>query len=307
LGQAARVNSDSGVDLIYEGNDIAVDREIKKKVNLIPVDKIISGARSSELNEFCSHYRHMSSNSMEFELFCWKRWYYLLYYMELEHIDRVLYLDTDVLINYPTDYLLNHYSSIMKPCALMIPQQDHRNFSWCVSGHSSFWTRAALQEFCGFASDSFASAEKFSLYSQKWKWHNETCSPGGICDMTTLYLFWRSNQMSITNLAEEYEGGVLDMNFSLSLNYRENEYVLKDGHKAVEFVDGKPVFFRDKDGRVKAHAIHFQGNAKDLIPSCYQGPMFRQHATRTAKKLAKGIVYRPFKMHLHQLLSHLSN
>jgi hypothetical protein len=302
LRQAAWVNSNCGVVLIFEGQDIAVDRGINKKVGCVPVDRILSIAPNPDLDRFCSHYRHMSSNSTEFELFCWKRWYYLLSYMEAEHIDRVLYLDSDVLVYYSTDYLLNHYSSVLKACALMIPQQDHQSFSWCVSGHISYWTKAALKEFCSFILDSFESAEKYSHYCRKWEWHNECGSPGGICDMTTLYLFWRSNQASITNFAEEYVGGVFDMNFSLSLNYRENEYVLKNGHKAVEFVDGKPVFFRDKDGRVNAHAIHFQGHAKNLIPSYYNGPLFRQYVIRKAEKRLKDLLHGSIKSRLKNWL-----
>lgn len=63
--------------------------------------------------EFSKYYKHMSSNSYWIELLCYQRWFVILKYMEMDGVDSVFHVDTDVLI----------YSDI---------KEMHRNFSDCA-------------------------------------------------------------------------------------------------------------------------------------------------------------------------------
>ena len=49
---------------------------------------------------------------------------------------------------------------------------------------------------------SFSEHEYLERYQKKWDWHLAQNKPGGICDMTTLYLFWEANQDRIVNMAK---------------------------------------------------------------------------------------------------------
>lgn len=277
LLQAASVSENSDVTLLYDGENIVANPRIR----VTQLDKL----HSSMVTKFGNQYHHMSTNSRDYELFCWLRWFYLLSYMELENIPSAFYLDSDVLIFRSTDYLLGNYSDTLNKCAFMIPQQSHSSYRWAASGHISYWTQEALKEFCNFALDTFLQQEWLNMYRQKWSWDVENKKPGGICDMVALYLFWREYNTSITNLCEEYGDGTFDHNFNSASNFLEDEYELQNGHKAVNFLNGKPIFFKAKK-KIFAHAIHFQGMAKKYIPVYYRGPWFKEQLEYTLDRMA---------------------
>jgi hypothetical protein len=197
--------------------------------------------------------------------------------MRRGRVQSVLYLDSDVLLYSSLDEIRRNYSNTMADCALMVPKQDHNSFAWCASGHISFWTIDLLEEFCAFCLDSIRKDEYQQLYNQKWNWHLTSQTPGGICDMTTLYLFWREREARITNLATNQKGNVFDLAVGNGANYCEDEYVKRSGKKEIRYIDGHPYFRRNDETRnlVRAHALHFQGAAKQYIPSYYSGKNFK--------------------------------
>jgi hypothetical protein len=284
MRQAVSVNK-SAHDVILLG-----DTEHGDGVSTVPLEEL----RSVWGDQFIKLYEHMSTNSERFELFCWLRWFYLLQYMQLEHVTCVLHLDTDVLLYSSIQELHRVYGGMTTDCGLMIPEQDFSSFMWCVSGHMSYWTRAFLENFCDFILRTFKDEGLKQYYRKKWAWHQATNSPGGICDMTTLFLFWRENQQMITNLAMEVQGTVFDVNMSLSSNYQQDEYVMEGNCKKIRFVKkSKPVFFRIASPSipVSVHAIHFQGQAKKYIPKYLSGrkslSMYRRELLNSYRTLRK--------------------
>jgi hypothetical protein len=266
LNQARSVNGNSDVVLI--GNC-----KVHEKVQFVPLENL----RDRNSDTFRSRYHHMSDNKHEFELFCWLRWFYLLEYMRAEHVQSVLHLDSDVLLCSSVDEIKRNYSNTMSDCAFLIPRQDHDSFSWAASGHISFWTIDQLEEFCAFCLNSLCQREYQELYKQKWNWHLANQEPGGISDMTTLYLFWREREARITNLAIDHNGNVFDMLISSGFNYYEDEYLTESCKKQIRFIDRRPYLLRNDGSRnpVRVHALHFQGVAKRYIPYYYRGKGFR--------------------------------
>jgi|SRR5271166_138120 len=266
LNQAMSVNGSSDVVLIGNCN-------AHENVPLVALESLHH--RNSDT--FRSQYYHMSNNGHEFELFCWLRWFYLLQYMRRDHVKSVLYLDSDVLLYSSLDEIGRNYSNAMADCAFLIPREVHNSFSWAASGHISFWTIDLLEEFCAFCLNSLCQGEYQELYKEKWNWHSANQEPGGISDMTTLYFFWREREARITNLAMNHNGNVFDMLISSGSNYCEDEYVTQSGKKEIRFVDRRPWLRRNNETRnpVRAHALHFQGAAKQYIPSYYSGKNFR--------------------------------
>jgi hypothetical protein len=212
----------------------------------------------------------MSTNSETFELFCYLRWFYLLDYMEMRGVDRVLHLDSDVLLYGSMEELMRTYPLGPGAAGFSIPDQAHESLRWVASAHVGLFTVEALRRFCDFAIATFAEERWLSQYRQKW----ENYGYGGICDMTTLYFFWREHPEAVVNLVEERNGAVIDLNINLAANGRDEEYQVRDGVKRVELGHGPPTIFR-MDGRpVRALALHFQGGSKPQIRRYYQGPLF---------------------------------
>jgi hypothetical protein len=280
LNQARSVDPDSNIILL--GDCTTSDRIGTKFVEELRDSQYIS--------RFVDNYIHMSTNSLEFELFCWLRWFYLLDYMHRNSIKSVVHLDSDVLLFSSLGEIKSYYADVVTNCGYAIPAQSFDSLEWSASAHISYWTVAALEEFCEFAIASFSERRYLRLYEEKWCWHQQHHLPGGICDMTTFYLFWLEQGSAIFNLGRQHDRHIFDNNMNSANNYLPNEFETDREIKKIEFIDGKPMLTATKDSQlVRVHGCHFQGAAKQYIPTYYRGENFRGKTatvvSRTAIKL----------------------
>lgn len=269
LSQAKFVSPES--EVVFIGDTPAVARLIG--VAKEPMDSL--GAKVFE-----NQYQHRHRRSPKIELISWLRWFYLLEYMRRKEADSVLYLDSDVLLFSSMSTLVDVYGEAVSDCGLEIPKQDHESHNWLASGGVSYWTRAALEDFCEFALESFSDSTYVSLYEQKWDWAQRTgltsrMGGAGVSDMTTLYLWWWERRADVFNFSQDYRGNVIDHSFQVSMNHLQDEYeVDENGMKRHEWIDGELFFVKANSSRdrVRAHACHFSGGAKPLIRELYSGP-----------------------------------
>jgi len=270
----------------------------------------INTLQSDLIHNFHQHYKHISTNSQDYEIFCWLRWFYLLAYMEGENIAHAFYLDSDVLIFSSPAYILSLYPEMSKGCAFSIPQQEYSSNYWCAGGQVSYWTQDALRKFCCFTIDSFQKKELLDLYIHKWSWHLNHKIAGGICDMTTLYLFSQDCSNHLTNFLAENRDGIFDMNFNSSDNFLENEYEMERSHKKVVLSQNRLLAF-SKDSSVNLHTIHFQGWAKRFIPYYYRGLPFQETLNHKLEKIIYSvqnplkIIFKPYLIQVQIILKKL--
>ncbi|WP_310414124.1 hypothetical protein [Chamaesiphon sp. OTE_8_metabat_110] len=282
LNQAKSVDPDANIVLL---GDCAKSESIEPK--------FFRELRDSHyISRFVDKYIHMSTNSSEFELFCWLRWFYLLDYMQRNSIASAFHLDSDVLLFSSLGDIKSYYGDVINDCGYMIPDQSFDALEWSASAHISYWTAERLAEFCEFAIESFSDRRYLSLYAEKWHWHQQHQLAGGICDMTTFYLFWLERGSSIGNLSRQHDRHIFDNNMNSANNYLPDEFELDRGLKKIDFVNGKPMFTASKDSQlVRVHGCHFQGAAKQYIPTYYRGKNFPGKTatalSRTAIKLLK--------------------
>ncbi|MDN5214293.1 hypothetical protein QQ020_19600 [Fulvivirgaceae bacterium BMA12] len=254
-------------DIVFIGNKLNF-----KGIKVEHLDNLYS----DEIEEFKAHYAHMSTNSEKFELFCWLRWFHLLNYMRKNKVQSVLHLDSDVMLYSSIEDIKKAYADVPLECALSIPKQDSSSFKWTASGHISFWTIDALEDFCKMILDSYQKKDYLNLYRQKWHWHVAENKPGGICDMTTLYLFWQANTSRVVSLSRSHKGNVFDDNINAASNSEIDQYVTELGRKKVKFVKKRPFFFKEdrKEELDRVHALHLQGDAKSQMKRYYKGKFF---------------------------------
>jgi hypothetical protein len=270
LSQARFISPTSPITLI--GDDAAL--KAARGIQGIRCQKL-DELESAQVDQFSHNYVHMSSNTKDYECFCWQRWFYLLELMRKYQLTSVMYLDSDVLLYSALPDLVDIYTIANKSCGFLIPQQNREDYMWCASGHISFWDVASLEALCEFSLRSFSEQRKFDIYKEKYDWHLSQQISGGICDMTTLYLFWLAHQDQIFNLAINIQGHVFDNNLNTSANYYAEEYV-RDEHqkiKKVKFINNRPFLFStDTSGLpIQVHGLHFQGAAKKYIRQYYCG------------------------------------
>jgi hypothetical protein len=238
----------------------------------------IDDLESQEIARFVACYRHMSPNVKSFEMMCFLRWFYLLEYMRRNRIQSVFHLDSDVLLYSSIDTIRDVYSDVVEDCAYSILERsyDASDLFMDASAHISYWTIEKLEEFCHFAIDSFENPDILAQYEKKWNSYQNSQSIDGVSDMTTFYWFWKKSKNSIVNLAIEHNYNVFDFNMAHATNYHENEYKFSQGRKAVSFIDKHPYLTKisHPDKLWRAHALHFQGGTKNLIPFSYIGNDF---------------------------------
>jgi len=242
---------------------------LSRQVWFIPAESVAS----SQQREFTAHYRHLSTSSERFELFCWTRWFRVRRWMEENRIGQAAYVDSDVIVYAGAAARLfrSPATSVgvrQTDCALLIPAQEHGTFKWAVMGHTSRWSLDALDTFCEFAIDSYRNDARFGQYLEKHRWHERTGAAGGICDMTGLYLFCRGRGGRIENLALPTNGSVFDVCIAAADNYDAYEYMMSGGVKWTERTSAgrRAIRAAFPNDPVELLSVHCQGASKRLIP-----------------------------------------
>jgi len=167
-----------------------------------------------------------------------------------------LYEDISLYKNYLACFCSTHYQE---------------NFRWSASGHISFWTLEGIKKFCAFIEE-YYTTDKINILFQKVNYHNSNNVPGGICDMTLLYLFYLENKDHIKNLLIVDNDHAFDDNINVSENYYKDEYEfnLTKKVKNIKFINKKPYcnnLILNKDINFKV--LHFQNGAKNIINNYY--------------------------------------
>lgn len=216
-----------------------------------------------EWREFADLFYNMSKNSAKFELQCFKRFFMIYALMQKNIIKQCIHIDSDVLCYYDFSKF-NAFAGIYA-ASLSIPKKQDA-YRWSVSAMTSYWTKKGIASFCSFVIAAYK--DKNALLTEKWNYHKKNNLPGGICDMTLLYLWSKQEkEIRILNTMEQFKAGddlaVIDNNISTV----ENGYLYdKLFHlKKVTFHDGIPYLHKEDGTKIRTLALHFQGGAKRFM------------------------------------------
>lgn len=261
LRQAAFSNPSSPIVLIGD-----------RHVNGVEFISANSFNRSSDA--FSEVYRHLSTNRYLFELRCFQRWFVLRDVARSRGWTEVLVCDSDVLVFGNLEREIR--SRVTTEYVGMTITQSQTAFRWSASGHTSYWTIDALDDFCDFCLSLYTDTSMFNRLLEKWEHDQAAGRGGGICDMTALYLFAEQvDKGRVLNLLQVHDGSVVDLRISTGENFLENEYITSNGMKSLTFRDSIPYGRKTDSGEViRFVTLHFQGKTKHLMYQLYQGPSF---------------------------------
>jgi hypothetical protein len=225
-------------------------------------------------------YEHWSTNRRAFELACFQRWFLLRALMEREGLDDALVLDSDVML-YASEEEVRRTWLGGKVLGVCWPNHQYR-FRWGASPHVSYWTAETVGAFCDFILAGYTDPALRARYLEKWHHHLATGTFGSICDMTALYFFAQQYPAErvawFTEVQRAPDGPVTcDDNVNLPENAEPDEYRMAGPIKEVTWdAAGRPLGYNVRLGqRVRFHALHFQGKAKEFMPAHYRGQPFR--------------------------------
>lgn len=219
----------------------------------------------SKAQEFAKIYKHYSTNSYDYELFCFQRWFVVDEFINSEGLDKFLHIDSDVLL----------YADFSKELEFIDFINNYDLTYSHASAHTSFFNnRRALCEFCNFIFEIFSDNSFFAqfennpnddkIYFKQGGFELELDKP--LSDMTLVYFFTKLNRVRCldTNKAD-FKNCCINGNFlsnSMQCSPFGNIcYTVFDNCNIPYFIDirnGIPKL-------LKMYSIHFQGWKKGLM------------------------------------------
>jgi hypothetical protein len=228
-----------------------------------------SQIRLPKWDEFKRSYAKMSNYGEFYEMAFWRRPFAVEEWMRSEGIDQAFLLDSDIVTF--ADYSKVVLPALPSGCAAAVcTLQEQGTFSWSSSLHFSYWTLDGLTDFTSFCIEAYRDAGIRRKLEAKYRWHVENRQPGGICEMTMLYLWRKRNETKTWNLAKVSDGIVGDMAITTSDNYFSGEYEMRRGFKKFIFKNGVPYGYNKILGKeIRFVCVHCQGYSKRLMRPLY--------------------------------------
>jgi hypothetical protein len=256
-----------------------------------------------DYNKFERSYVHMSSATREFELLCFKRYFYLHFIAKAHALEHFWMIDSDLVLLHDLTLLVKNPLLKESIAAFSTPYQD--DLALASSPHCSYWTLQGLEQFIQFLGQMY-QGEIRKLLDEKYAHHLEHNVPGGICDMTALYL-WQKNNARVLNLADAHLHGLPlfdnNLNHDGNLHAKEFEMIKRVNLKKVS--GAFPNFFAHNaitKSTVPIACLHFQGKAKAYMKhfmhneaisySAYAGEITRLYIERRINSLRRKLSFK---------------
>ncbi|MEA9598575.1 hypothetical protein VC178_01530 [Polynucleobacter sp. AP-Sanab-80-C2] len=215
---------------------------------------------------FVHNYVHMSSATREFELLCFKRYFFLYEIAKSQSLHHFWMIDSDLILLSDLKRVVTH--PLFRECiaAFSTPYQDE--MALASSPHCSYWTLQGLESFIQFLGKMYQGETRKSL-DKKYAHHQKYSLPGGICDMTALYL-WQKNNSRVVNLADVHFHGLplFDNNINHDGNMHAKEFKMIRRVNLKKVTGNFPQFFAhsiSSQTPIPLACLHFQGKAKSYM------------------------------------------
>lgn len=255
----------------WENNTILLGDSSNQHLSSKDISYYPIGQHMDGVELFAKRYIHMHPGHVNFELLCYTRWIILANYAYANSINNLVYLDSDTMTfcNYEEKQnLLGAYET----AALCIPNKQDE-YRLTASGCISYWTLDGLMKFKDFLLNAYIDTKYLTKLKEKAHYHQSNNIPGGVCDMTLVYLF--SQQHNVRSINRVFgDNSTFDQNIFDSENDMGNEYDLTEhGFKNYIFRNKIPFCYNNilnKDVRINASANFANTEKNPLAIHRYQ-------------------------------------
>jgi hypothetical protein len=193
--------------------------------------------------KFERQYRHTSVNPVEYERFCFSRWFSVREFVHRHGIERFCILDSDILLFSPIESFVAEFDGYRAG-----------NWTW-----ANVITASTLDGMCDYFERIFRDRHLLTALGGKYRIGRTP----HLSDMMALFELAAGNPAFLNQKGLPAKG--FDNNINLSFD---GLFVMDRGIKQLTVgADGIPVARRTSDGgAVPFHFLHFQGAAKSLMP-----------------------------------------
>jgi hypothetical protein len=250
LTKARQYNPDSPLILLGDSSNAHLVQEVAG-LEFKPIR-----CDAGDCARFAKVYEHQSHLAEEFERFCIQRWILLRDLMSQNNWNRLLYLDSDVLLYSDVEQSGKRFDDSALSLARWLGGS-----AWC--GHTCFINHSdVLGEFVDLLFELYTTAEGKRLrekyITEKLCW---------ISDMTCFYFFRQRTSRPIANLTDVIDNAVFDDRISDTHGiYEKASRLLKKDMKSVFFKDSIPYCRLKESGEnIRFFSFHFHGGMKYMI------------------------------------------
>lgn len=195
-------------------------------------------------------------------------------YAKLNNIKSFFVLDSDILVydNLETIYDWKKIDfAAIRPESNQLGDEIENEYRWTINAGVSYWSKVAIEEFTSYCIDMYQNHK--DILTQKWDFHKKYTYPGGVCEMSLLYLWIKNNKnIRFLNLAEKkINGGVFNSNIMGNENYIENEFKYSKiiGLKKIYRFDDRLFLKTQNNELLPLYNIHIVGDSKMLMHDYY--------------------------------------
>jgi len=255
LKQARYFNPDSDIYLLGD-----------KRNNCYPfITHVFSDKYKSKAQAFIDVYKHRSSNSENYELNCFLRWFYIKAFCEEKGIASFIYLDSDVLLFQDVSELVPLF-------------KDHTIANTCddtgMPAFTYFKDQKVLSDFCEYLLHAYTDRKLVNELDALYQPYMDSGEMGGVCDMTLFHFYFRDHPAGTLKIDLIGDDIAVDSNIS-----RQDGYEIEDGIKKIYWKNKLPYAKNIASGKlVRFATLHYQGSAKNTM---------RQHYMAGGYQLAK--------------------
>ncbi|MEO8576177.1 MAG: hypothetical protein ABI556_05740 [Gemmatimonadales bacterium] len=216
---------------------------------------------------FRNAYVHASTNDLQFERFCFERWFLLESFIGANKYTRFVHADSDLMFF----CAINEYFGRLGDAACGSGRIG------AFSGHLLMVQDVRmLSDFCRFMLDMYLDPELFSRFYLIYLRHRATGAEGGLCDMSALTTFIETGRTSHYQLNQIVDATIFDQSIrDARLADRTEPFRMTNGRKELTMSDGAAWFTALDGRRIRALTVHFQGGAKAMMRQFMQSPPAR--------------------------------
>jgi len=253
LKQARYYNPDSDIYLLGD-----------KSNNKYPVVTHISIAGlETAAKQFRAIYKHRSTNSENYELNCFLRWFYIGAFCEANNISQFIYLDSDVLCYQNFSELVPMFGDIK--IANTCDDTGMPAFTY-------FRDRQVIKDSCDHLIHYYTHPAAIARIDDLYRPFNDDPKLlGGISDMALFHLYFQDNPDGTLKADLIKDELAVDSNINTSTGYE-----MENGIKKIYWKDKLPYGKNIASGRlIRFVTLHYQGNAKDTMRKYYTAGGYR--------------------------------
>jgi hypothetical protein len=223
-----------------------------------------------EIEDFQKVFVNYSSNSAQFELGCFLRFFYLKELITKYNLNRIFHVDSDCIVFDNLTELFAKLPQIKIGYSIQTLSQKKNPYHMVGCIHNALLNLDFLTKFIELCFDIYKRKSRFELIEPKINYHKT--HPGGICDMTVLYLFYSTNIMdkTLTNFNDIFiidgEPCTFDHNINDSYGFEGDKTYLMENNKKIIIKNNNSYYAKTIKGEyIRLLSIHFQGGSKLLL------------------------------------------